>query len=55
MSQHRVIRPRRKRALLALIIAGGAAAALMAIGLVSVMVTGLVMLSQFVFDLTHGY
>jgi hypothetical protein len=54
MSQHRYRAPR-NRALLALVIAAGIAFGLMAIGLISGLVTGLVLLAQIVSDFTHGY
>jgi hypothetical protein len=46
-------RPGRAAALVLIVIAG-ALAALAVVGLVSAMVTGLILLSQFVLDLTHG-
>jgi hypothetical protein len=55
MSDHRRYRPRRNRALLALVIAAGFCFALMAIGLISGLVTGLILFAQLVADLAHGY
>ncbi len=55
MSQHRAPRPRRNRLLLALVIAGGAAFALMLIGLISGLISGLILFAQIVADLAHGY